>query len=698
MTAGVAAGRTAEAVVSLLTIEGRLVRQRDALVTLTSLQTTNCDALPAALATIAEVSAAALLVSRASVWRYNDDRSAIRCIEVYDRGTAQHANGAVLRAEDFPSYFRALRHSDVVAVDDAERDPRTSEFSEPYLRPLNIRSMLDAPLHAEGRVVGVICFEQVGEFRQWTTDEKGFAVAISNVVSLALERCQRSKAETTLALQAAALDASSHPLTILTRENRVVWANPAFCALTGYGIDELSGQDPDVLLRPQDAGDSFQTAAMEQLLGGHTWRGESVTRRKDGTTFVAEHVVTPVRAADGAITHFVSLRIDLTQRRELEAKFLQAQKMEVVGRLAGGIAHDFNNMLTVINGMAELGLSELPPSHPLRADMQRILDCGKRAASLTRQLLTFSRKQIVNRRSLAVGTALLEFRSMLQRLIGEDVRLEVIAAPATGHILADQSQFEQIILNLAVNAKDAMPRGGRLHIEAMPCALDAPPAGAVLPVTPGRFVKLTVADNGTGMAPEVASRVFEPFFTTKEQGKGTGLGLATVYAVVEQSGGTIVVESRMGSGTSFVIYLPQVDESSSAAVEAAQTLPSGVETILLVEDDAAVREFGRRTLERSGYRVISAANAASAADILEDLKQPIALLVTDVVMPGAGGRELAAMAGTLRPQMRVLFTSGYTDDTILAHGVREKTVQFIPKPYSPAALSTKVREVLDSRS
>jgi PAS domain S-box-containing protein len=681
---------------SLRAIEDRLLRQRDALVALTNAQVVDCDALPATLAAITRVSAEALAVSRASLWLYDDERTAITCIELFDVGTASHTAGLRLRESDFPNYFRALRDSNVVAVDDAARDPRTSEFTDTYLRPLNIRSMMDAPLHGKGLVVGVLCFEQVETLRSWTTDERTFATAISNLVSLALERCERSKAESTLGLQAAALNAAAHAMIITDCQKRIVWANPAFCQLTGYANAEVIGQDPTVFLAPLGSDPSLFDPIVDRLRQGDPWHGETVNRRKDGTTFLADHFITPVRANGGSISHFVSLRIDLTQRRSLEAQFLQAQKMEVVGRLAGGIAHDFNNMLTVINGMAELSLEQLPLMHPLRDDIQRIFDSGKRAASLTRQLLTYSRKQIANRQPLAVGTALLEFRSILQRLIGEDVRLDVTAAADSGSILADQSQFEQVILNLAVNAKDAMPGGGLLRIDAKPRDITGVPENSAMPIAAGRYVELTVSDSGTGMTPQVAAQIFEPFFTTKEAGKGTGLGLATVYAIVEQSRGSIAVKSEIGRGTTFTIYLPQVKTVAAAGISPMPAAtPSGAETVLLVEDDAAVRDFARRALERSGYRVLTAANAAIAAKIAEDLTEPIALLVTDVVMPGVGGRDLARIVTATRPGTRVLFTSGYTNDTVLAHGVRENSVHFIAKPYSPQSLARKVRDVLD---
>ncbi len=680
---------------SLRAIEDRLLRQRDALLQLTAAQPVDCDALPVALKSILEVSAAALAVNRASIWRYNDDRSAIVCVDLYTAGQGGHDAGARLSAVNFPRYFAAIAESEVVAIEDAEHDPRTAAFADSYLRPFGIRSMMDVPLHLKGDTIGVVCYEQVSEPRAWTTDERAFAIAISNLVSLAFERCERARAESTLALQAAALNAAANAMVITDRNAVVAWVNPAFVDLTGYSADESIGRNIVELLRTGAHDQQFFDEMWETLLAGKVWQGEFSNRKKDGTIFVVDQTITPVRDAAGRITHFVSIKRDLTSQRELEAEYRQAQKMEVVGRLAGGVAHDFNNMLTVINGTAELAMLELSPNHPLNEDLGRILDSGKRAAALTRQLLMFSRRQLTQRQPIEMQGVLENLRTMLQRLIGEDIRLEVAVASDAGSILADQSQFEQVILNLVVNARDAMPTGGTVRIEATAVELHKSLPALKAPA-PGRFVKLTVADNGTGMPPEIVAKIFEPFFTTKESGKGTGLGLATVYAIVEQSGGTIEVDSAPSRGTTFSVYLPQVPGGGVVAEAAPPQQRDGTESILLVEDDADVREIARRSLQRAGYRVLTAGDAATAIDLLDHAQQPVSLLVTDVVMPGHGGREVAAMALSRHPEIRVLFTSGYTDDTMLAHGIRENTVHFIAKPYSPQALGHKVREVLDA--
>jgi two-component system cell cycle sensor histidine kinase/response regulator CckA len=672
-----------------------LLRQRDALLALTAEPLDDCAALPRALARIIEVASATLRVRRVGIWRYNDAGTAIECVDLFDALTSRHGSGTVLAADDFPNYFRALTHSEIVAVDDAIRDPRTSEFSDVYLRPLAISSMMDVPIHRSGAVIGVLCHEHTGPVRTWTDDEKAFAIAVCNLIALAFERCERHRAEAAALLHSAALNATAHAVVISDRDARVVWSNPAFTALSGYTADEALGKHLPTMIASDRNDRRLIDEIWKTLWQGDVWRGELWNGGKDGTSVLVDQSITPVKDASGSITHFIAIKVDLTQQRSLEGQFLQAQKMEVVGRLAGGIAHDFNNMLTVINGTAELALSDLPKSHPLRLDFERIQESGKRAAGLTRQLLTFSRKQIVNRTPIAIAPMLTGFKSMLQRLIGEDVRLDVRADIGTSAVLADQGQLEQVILNLAVNARDAMPRGGKLSIEAADVELD----DAFVELHPkarcGPHVRIVVSDTGEGISEDVLARIFEPFFTTKEQGKGTGLGLATVYAIVEQSGGTIWASSEIGNGATFTIYLPRVEtpQQEPERPPAVQVSQAG-ETILIVEDDEPVRELAIRILRSAGYATLDAHDALEALQVLAEHAGPISLIVTDVVLTGMGGRELATHASAIVPGIPVLFTSGHTDDLVLAHGVRENMVHFVGKPYTASALSNKVREIL----
>ena len=673
-------------------LEDRIVRQRDALLTLTT-QDIECAALPGALSRIIAVTSSTLAVRRVSIWRYNASHTAIDCLDLFDAATGLHTSGETLQAASFPNYFRSLAEHDIVAVDDAITDPRTSEFAAVYLKPLSIVSMMDVPIHRNGRVIGVLCHEHTGTPRAWSSDEKAFGVAVSNLIALAFERCDRQRVEATSRLQEAALAAAADAIMISGRDGTALWVNPAFTALTGYSASDTIGRNPRELLKSGRHDASFYDRMWSTLLNGEVWRGEMINRRKDGSTYVEDQSITPVMAG-GEISHFIAIKRDVTQRHALEAQFLQAQKMEVVGRLAGGIAHDFNNLLTVINGTSELALTDLPANHPLRADFHCIQEAGHRAASLTRQLLTFSRKQVVTRAPLSIGEVLTGFKSMLQRLIGEDIRLTVQAACNGGNVLADQGQLEQVILNLAVNARDAMPRGGELVIDAASVDLDDAVA-TVAGLEAGPYIRIDVRDTGEGMSPDVQARIFEPFFTTKETGKGTGLGLATVYAIVEQSGGTIHVASAVGSGTTFTMFLPRIEASAIAKVAAPDCRAVPVaETVLLVEDDIAVRQVTATILRSAGYRILTAADADEALLVLTAHRQLIGLIVTDVVLPGCGGRQLAAQAAAVAPDIPVLFTSGHADDIVLAHGIKQSHVHFIAKPYTPNALCSKVSEVL----
>jgi PAS domain S-box-containing protein len=400
---------------------------------------------------------------------------------------------------------------------------------------------------------------------------------------------------------------------------------------------------------------------------------------------------------NGRLVRVWGTQRDITDQRHLEAQLRQAQKMEAVGRLAGGIAHDFNNILTAITGYTQMLLEDLAPHDPRREDLQEIRAAADRASSLTRQLLAYSRRQMLQPRVLDLNTVARAMESLLRRLIGEDVRLRVMAAEPLGAVRADPGQIEQVIVNLAVNARDAMPHGGELIIETADVELDHVYAHDHIPVIPGRYVMLAVSDTGIGMTPEVKAHIFEPFFTTKGIGKGTGLGLATVYGIVKQSEGYIWVYSEVGIGTTFKIYLPQVSPVDVPARPEPQPEISleGRETVLLVEDEDAVRAVAKSALRRLGYTVLDAAGGRQALDLASRHSGSIHLLLTDVVMPDLSGPELARELTTAQPAVRVLFVSGYTDDAIVQHGVLDQGSAFLQKPFTPASLARKVREVLD---
>lgn len=386
--------------------------------------------------------------------------------------------------------------------------------------------------------------------------------------------------------------------------------------------------------------------------------------------------------------------------RQSEKQFRQAQKMEAVGRLAGGIAHDFNNLLTVIMGYSQVLSSELGPQHPLRSKIEETQKAGERAATLIRQLLTFSRKQSLDPKVLSLNQTVESVESLLRRLIGEDIRLVTKLDPTNGRLRADQAQIEQVLVNLVVNARDAMAKGGILTIETARVELTRSPLYHLNPLPPGPYVKLSVVDTGCGMDRQTQSHIFEPFFTTKEEGKGSGLGLSTVFGIVTQGGGGIDVASRVGHGTRFDLYFPSVDSEVQATTPAReQGRPSrGTETILVVEDEPSVRTLVRDELRKLGYRVVEAKNGVEACLLATQQSGALDLLLTDVVMPGMGGRELAQHLSVIRPDLRVLFTSGYTDDVGVTGGHDENLIGFLPKPFTPEVLGRAVRDLLDTRT
>jgi PAS domain S-box-containing protein len=426
--------------------------------------------------------------------------------------------------------------------------------------------------------------------------------------------------------------------------------------------------------------------------------------RADGETFPLEASVSRTQVGGrkfyGIVVRDISERVQReTEAKKLQAQLLHAQRMESIGRLAGGVAHDFNNLLTIISGYSEVLLNQLPPGDPLRLPAEQIRKSGERAAGLTRQILAFSRQQVLQPQVLDLNSTVAEMNKMLRRLIGEDIDLAVSLDPDLGQVKADPGQIEQVLINLAVNARDAMPAGGHLTIETRNVAFEETSAGQRAEVRTGPYVLLAVSDTGGGMVPEVKARIFEPFFTTKEVGKGTGLGLATVYGIVKQSGGFIEVYSEVGRGTAFKIYLPRVAESVTARGSApdVRRAPGGTESVLLAEDEEGVRAIARMALQESGYTVLEAQDGDEALRVGQQHAGSIHLLVTDVVMPKMGGRRLADLLTASRPDLKVLYLSGYTDDAVVRHGAMPTGTAFLQKPFTLTALARKVREVLGQR-
>ena len=482
-----------------------------------------------------------------------------------------------------------------------------------------------------------------------------------------------------------------------TRAGKVLSVNAALVRMLGYATAaEVIDLDMarDVYADP---------AERQRLLDEHPYTDreydemEATWKRKDGTPLHVELLGRAVRSAAGTIESYETFVRDVTEQRRLQRELVQAQKMEAVGRLAGGIAHDFNNLLTAILGSAELALETLPAGAPEREEVDEVRKAALRAADLTRQLLAFSRQQVIVPKVLNPNDVVGGMDKMLRRLLGEDVELRAALASDLGVVKVDPSQLEQVVLNLAVNARDAMPDGGTLTIETQNIELDQQYVQGHLSAQPGPYVMLAVSDTGVGMDAGTQARIFEPFFTTKEKGRGTGLGLATVYGIVKQSGGWIWVYSEPGHGTAFKVYFPRVAAVAAPATAsvAPPTSVRGSETILVVEDDETIRNLVLKVLKGNGYTVLAAANGDEAERVAGQHRGRIHLLITDVVLPGLSGPEVARRLVTTRTDTRVLYLSGYTNDAVLRRGVLEAGVAFLQKPFTPGVLGRKIREVLD---
>jgi PAS domain S-box-containing protein len=518
-------------------------------------------------------------------------------------------------------------------------------------------------------------------------------------IAVVVDTTERRRVEAERARLAAAVEQSADSIMVTDLGGAIVYVNPAFERLSGYARSEVTGQNPR-FLKSGRHDPAFYRAMWTALERGEAWSGSLVNRRRDGSLYESEAVISPVRDAAGRISHFVEVARDVTHERSLEAQLRQAQKMEAVGQLAGGVAHDFNNLLTAIVGYSDFLLAEMKPGDRRRAEVGEIRRAADRAGALTQQLLAFSRRQVLQPQVLDLNGVIDGVVPMLRRLIGEHIDLATVLEPVLGRVRADPAQLEQVIVNLAVNARDAMPAGGTVTIETSNADLDAKyarPHGAA--VRPGSYVLVAVTDTGIGMDAETQAHLFEPFFTTKELGTGSGLGLATVYGIVKQSDGYIWVYSEPGHGSSFKVYLPRVDAEAEPIEppRPSSAAAGGSETVLVVEDEPAVRRLVGQILGRRGYRVLSAPDGQTAVSIFSKDPAAVDLLVTDVVMPGIGGVDLAERLTAERPGLRVLYLSGYPETSATQRGLPAGAA-FLGKPFAPADLARKVREVLDEEA
>ena len=526
-------------------------------------------------------------------------------------------------------------------------------------------------------------------------DIAGFATLVHDLTEMRHTEAALRESEERFA---AFMNNSSVVALMRNLQGQYVYVNRAFEELVGKGASEILGRTPYEIWPPEIA--KMLAAADQQVLAtGQVVELHEKTVLPGGKPKEWLSIKFPFR--DGRNREYVGgVAIDITEQKSLEAQLRQSQKMEAVGRLAGGIAHDFNNLLTIILGYSEILLGSSKIDADQRSKIQELKKAGERAARLTRQLLAFSRKQVMTPKVMDLNVLVENLRKMIERVIGEDIELVTVPFAPLGSVKADPGQVEQIIMNLVVNARDAMPSGGRLTIETANVEFDAEYARSHLPGSPGKYVMVAVSDTGTGMDPEIQKHIFEPFFTTKETGKGTGLGLATVYGIVKQSGGFIWVYSEQHVGTTFKVYLPRIQQQKGLPLETGQEPEKleGTETVLVAEDESALRTLIRETLERHGYTVLEAGDGKEAVEISGRYKSPVHLLIADVVMPQMSAHELAERIASARPETKVLFISGYTDDAIIHHGVVDLSTAFLQKPFSPNTLARKVRLVLSQRS
>jgi PAS domain S-box-containing protein len=510
------------------------------------------------------------------------------------------------------------------------------------------------------------------------------------------EAARTRSAEAVQACLTTIFEATPDLIATATPNGFAQYMNLAGRRLLGIGEEENLGSIRLTDMSSRNQKDLIPREALVHAIRNGVWRGETVLTNPEGKQIPVSQIIHVHKDASGRIEFYSTIVRDMTEQKALEDQLRQAQKLDGIGRLAGGVAHDFNNLLTVILGRSQLLQTKLDVNTSQYRDAQLIHCTGKRAAALTHQLLTFSRKQLRQPRILDLNFILSEMQTMLKRLIPEDIELTTLPAAGLGQVCADPVQIEQVILNLAVNARDAMPEGGKLSMETANVIFDERSVSCRIALDPGPYVMLSVSDTGCGMSEDVQSRIFEPFFTTKDQGQGTGLGLATVYGIVKQSGGTIWVYSEPGAGSIFKIYLPRVDAVPDAVkpIDFQPSIFGGTETILLVEDDRIVREHTWDILSDAGYRVIAAEDSVQAEELCRQ-EPSIDLLLTDVVMPRMKGPELARRLLSFRPELKVLFVSGYSNSAVEDHGVLDPNEQFLQKPFAADTLLKKVREVLE---
>ncbi|MDD2308812.1 MAG: PAS domain S-box protein [Desulfuromonadaceae bacterium] len=572
-----------------------------------------------------------------------------------------------------------------------------------------LRCMAGVPLNSGEEVVGVLGVAFVDEGGLLNDEQLELLVQFGELASLALENArlndeskrdlaERVKAEEHLRKLSVAVEQNPASIVITDTSGSIEYVNPHFTELTGYSFEEAVGQNSNILKTGGTSKEEYKQL-WETILAGGEWRGEFHNRKKDGELYWEQALIAPIRDTSYAITHFIAIKEDITERKQLEGQLRQAQKMDAIGQLAGGIAHDFNNILAAIVGYASIMQLKLPIDSPLKRHAEQIAAAAERGSSLTKGLLAFSRKQASNPGVVDLNEIINRIHQLLFRLISEEIHLEINLEHEGLPVLADSGQIEQVLMNLATNARDAMPHGGSIVITTEAVTLDSDFILARGFGQPGRYALLNFTDSGDGMDADIVKHVFEPFYTTKEQGKGTGLGLSIIYGIIKEHKGYIVCHSTVGLGTIFQIYLPLLGSAPASSLEKLQEKAADTEgksCILLAEDNETARLFGREILEEFGYVVLEAVDGEEALDTFREQRGRISLVILDVIMPKMNGREVYDAIRSVDPDMPMLFCSGYTKEVVVSQGGVEEGMNYLPKPFTPKELLMKIREVLDN--
>ena len=593
----------------------------------------------------------------------------------------------------FPWWMEKLNRLETIYIPHVSEMPDAANAEKEVLQDQAVQSLLVVPMARENLKVGFLGFDAVRTIKKWKEADIALLNILGEILVTALER---KRLESEMRKLNRAVLQSPVSIIITNKKGDIEYVNDQFTNTTGYNFNEVIGKNPRILQSGNNSKKEFQNLWLT-ISSGKQWHGIFQNQKKNKEIYWEQATISPIKNPKGEITHYIGFQEDITERRELEEQLRQSQKMETIGQLAGGIAHDFNNLLTVIMGYSDFILANLDQADPLKEEILEIARAGKRATDLTRHLLAFSRKQVLDIQTININFILSNLEKMLRRIIGENIHLTFIMTDNLYNVEADTGQMEQVLVNLVINARDAMPLGGKLTIETKNINLDESYTKLHLNVKPGKYVKIKISDNGIGMSNNIKERIFEPFFTTKEKGKGTGLGLAMVYGIITQLHGHIDIHSTVNKGTTFEFYIPKTDAEVAQETERKkdENVLHGTETILVIEDEDSLRNLAKRILEKSGYKVITASDGEQGFHIFKKNKEHIDLIITDILMPELNGIDMIDKIKKSYPNLPVIFMSGYTENALLQYNLKELQSKFIPKPFTPQMLAKKVSEILE---